>query len=267
MIRLGKLVLWLLGILVVFLLVLGIVLYFYLGSIAKTAIETVGPKLTGAPVTVASIQFAPLRGKMVIHDFKLGNPPGFKTDSAVKVKTVRVSIRTKSVFSDRIIIDEVFVEAPEITYEQGFSGNNISQIQKNLEQFAGGQKTAPETTPATKSAGKKIQINDFLVQDAKVNLSATLLGGHALSLPLPTVHLTGIGAEKEGKSVSEVMKDIFGAILKGVTETVTAGGKVLGDGVKALGGTAVDAGKTVTGGASKLFKGVGGLLGGGTKDK
>ena len=41
---------------------------------------------------------------------------------------VKIAMRVSSVFSDRIIIDEIMVNAPEVTYEMSGKGNNIKII-------------------------------------------------------------------------------------------------------------------------------------------
>lgn len=254
------------------LIVLGIIgmvaLYFMLGSIIKAGIETVGPKLTQSPVTVSSVKLSPLSGHMEIRNFVVGNPQGYNTEFAVKVGTVRVNMVPSSVFGDRIVVKEVFIDGPELTYEGSLGGSNLAQIQKNIEAFTGkpsGEK-APETPKPTEPAkpGKKLQIDDVTIQNTKINLSMKLLAGQAISLPMPTLHLTGLGKEKDGKSVGDVVNEIFGAIMNQVTGVVAGAGDVLKGGAAAIGGTASQAGKTVSDTASKAFGGVKGLFKSGT---
>ena len=263
-----KIVLWICSVLVVLAIIGMVVVYLMLGSIIKTGIETVGPKLTQSPVTVSSVKLSPLSGHLEIHNFVVGNPPGYNTEFAVKVGTVRVTLVPSSVFSDRIVVKEVFIDGPELTYEGSLDGSNLAQIQKNIEAFTGkpSAEKAPEAPkPAEPAkAGKKLQIDDVTIQNTKVHLSMKLLVGKAVSLPMPPIHLTGLGKEKEGKSVGDVVNEIFGAIMNQVTGVVSGAGDVLKGGAAAIGGTASQAGKAVSDTAGKAFSGVKGLFKSGT---
>src|SRR2546430_12659546 len=47
-----------------------------------------------------------------------------------------------SALSDKLIIEEILIDGPEITYEGGASGSNISKIQDNVAAF--GKSVAPK---------------------------------------------------------------------------------------------------------------------------
>lgn len=238
------------GVSIALLVLVGLVaLYFCLGSIIKTGVETLGPKITKCAVTVADIKIAPLAGRVEISGMVVGNPEGFKTESAFRLNQIRVILDPKSVLTNRIHIHEILIDAPEITYEVGLSGSNIGAIQKNVEEFTGtSTEEAPveeppkAEEPVDEAPGKKVQLDDFRLVDAKVNLSAKLLEGKAMAVPLPEIRLQDIGKEEEGQSVAEIVSEIFTAVFKGIGDAVTGSGAVLADGKKLAAETLEEAG-------------------------
>jgi len=205
--------------------VLGIVMigftvfYLRLSHIIEAAIETFGPKITQTTVKVKSVNVSPFSGVGTIRGFVLGNPKGFKTESAIKFSKVRIELDPKSVLTDVIVINKVLIEAPEITWEGGFGNSNLVKIQKNVEQFS--RKFSSKKKKET-STQKKILIRDLVIKDAKVNVSLTLMGGNAIPLILPEIHLKNIGG-KDGGSVAEVsskiLRSITGSITKGISNS------------------------------------------------
>lgn len=248
---------------------------FYLGAIVIKAVETAGPAVLGVPIKLEHASFRLLEGHATLRGFVLGNPKGFKTDQAISVGEIIVALDPKSLLSDTIVIKRIYVNAPDITYELGLGKSNIGRI---LEQAEG--PAEPEKKEET--GGKKVVIEDFLIENGRVRISATLAMGVAAPIPLPSIHLTDIGKEEQGASPLEVIKQVLGAIVGSVTKVVTgtvglvgdgakavggaaadAAGKtaeVVGDGAKAVGGAVMDAGGAVGEGAAKVFDGVTGIF-------
>ncbi len=237
------------GIVLLFL-VLFVVVVFFASHVVRNTINTIGPVALGVPVSVDKVRAYPLRGKIHIQGLVIGNPEGFKTESLFRMGELHIDIAPRSMLTDTIIIREISVTAPEITYEMTLKGSNIGVLQKQLGGDAEEEPKPEEPEPAAEEApGKKVIIERFVLSDGKVSLSLPGMMGTALPLPLPTIELKDIGKEKEGASVTEVISNVFGAIFKAVADVVTASGKLIGDGVSAIGGAAVD-GVSAVGGAA-----------------
>ena len=79
----------------------------------------------------------------------------------IKYKGIISYSRYNEPLADRIIIEEIYIDGAEVTYEAGLTGSNIGKIKKNIEEFAGPPKEGEE--PKEKEGeGKKIQINRFV---------------------------------------------------------------------------------------------------------
>lgn len=243
------------GIIVLILVILVIACVVFIGSIIKGAVQEVGSSVTKCPITVKNVGVSLLRGKLTVNDLVVGNPEGFKTESAFKLTKVYVDLEMSSLFKDKIIIDEIQIVGPEITYEVATLKltSNIGAIQKNVKESlpAGDDKDKEEKKEAPKKPGKKIQINHVIVSDGQINVSATALGGHALSVPLPTIEMKDIGKDKEVTSTeaaAKILQRTLTGVVDAATDAIKNAGKALkdaGKGIKDAGKGIKDAGKGI----------------------
>ena len=267
-----------LGILAALAVVALVILYLSLGRIVKAGIETVGSKATQCHITVDSVSLAPLRGKLRIHGLVVGNPEGFKSDSAFKLGDISVSLKPGSFFSDTIVIEDVTVDKPQFTYEIAVGKTNIGQILHNVEAISGPaaeKKPEEKTAPPPDESGKSVELDHLLVDKGSVRLSATILQGKAVTIPLTRIEIRDIGKKKGRKqSPTEVVAEVLKKILGSVVDVVKQSGKLKELGLKGLhdsiqvGENAIHSGSDTiknTGekakeGASKLWKGVKGTF-------
>jgi uncharacterized protein involved in outer membrane biogenesis len=239
------------GITVVVLLIVGVIIVATnLDSIVKKGIETVGPEITKVSITLDSIHIGLLSGSAKVKGLVVGNPDGYKAPSAISVGLAEVSVSPASVLSDKIVIHTVHVIAPEITFEGNPLGkNNISKILDNLNAAnkSGAAPATNQTATASNKPAQKLEVDDFLISDAKVHFNGT-------TLSLPPVHLTDLGKGTDGITATDLSKQVLteltGAVLKAVASSAIDLGKEGGNLGK-------DAGKDV----NKITKGLGGLFG------
>lgn len=231
-----------------------IVLYFSVNSIIKNGVEAVGPQVLGTEVRLDKVSISMFSGNGQLKGIVIGNPKGFETESAFKLGEIKIAMDIGSLFSDRIVIDEILIDAPEVTYEKSMSGDNVRAILNNIEKFSGKSKSPDGADKKEEEAGegKKVQINRLDITNGKVNMSVTALQGKKITMPLADIHLKDIG--KEGKSsVSDAMKVIFASLNKNVAVAVAGSAKEIAkeaegmvksiakDPEKALGKTTEDA--------------------------
>ncbi len=197
------------------LVVVVLVGYFYLGSIVKKAIETVGPQITQTELTVSSVGLLPFSGRGSIRGFFLGNPKGYKTEYAVKVEKVSINLVNRSLLRNTIIVQSVYVDSPAITYEGTLSNSNLKQIQRNVEAFA--QKLPASGTSEKSNPAKKVIIQDLKIENAKVRLA---LFGSDTEISLPEIHMKNLGAESGGISPAQAVGKIFNELISGIVRSI-----------------------------------------------
>jgi uncharacterized protein involved in outer membrane biogenesis len=247
--------------LVVIVLVAGTV---FLGRIVKAGVERVGPEVTKVPVTLGKADISIFRGAVNLRDLVIGNPEGFKTPHLFRMGELSVKLDIPSVLRKTVVIEKIYIGGPEISYEKSLKSSNIGQLLNNIEggKPAGEQPPATaEEKPAAEEPGKKVVINDFLLKDARLGVSVTMAGGHAIPVPLPPIHLTDIGKEKDGASLTEVLSRIFGAVLGAVTQAAGAVADVAGDGARMVGDAAKEGAQMATGAAKQAGEAAGQAVG------
>jgi len=269
-------------ILVIFLTIL-LVLFFFGGPVIKNVINKTMPLTLGVPVSIGDVQLYPVRGIVKISDLAIGNPEGFKTENLFKMKELFFNFKVLSLFTDKIIIHEISVIGPEITYEATMSGSNVGAMQ---EQLGGDEEEKPEKEeqpkPEDAKSGKKIIIEKFVMEEGRINLSMPGMMGTSMPIPLPPIEMKDIGKEdnKDGASRKEVREKILGTIFSSVANVASSSGKLVGEGAKKIGegaaliggatveavgdvgGAAVDAGKAVGKGIAGAVGGVVGIFSG-----
>ncbi len=213
-------------------------LYSERDSLIADAIRTYGPQILGVPVRLGGVKTDVASQTAALHGLVIGNPPGFQTPHALSLGAVSVKLDIGSLTKDVILIREISVVKPDITYEHKSGGSNLDVIQRNAEAYVarksaefGGGKDAPKDA-GKKEPQKKLIIEHVYIKDAKAGVSAEILKGKAMSVPIADLHLTDIGKKTNGATAGEAARQIVSAITASVTR---ATGSILGgtvDGIK-----------------------------------
>jgi hypothetical protein len=232
--------------------IVGVLLFvFSPAKMIRKGITSYGPKVTKTTIEMSEIDVSWFSGRGTIKGLNLGNPEGFKAESAIEIPVATIAIRPTTVFKEKLVIKSIEIEAPFITYEGQMSGSNLSQIQENIDEFVGkvkglaGQSTEGEKKP---SGGKKLQVDEIVIRNAKVKIALTLLGGKGANISLPEIRLAGLGQGEGGITGPEVLKSVWNALVKATTEKVTGIAGGIGEG-------AVRVGESILKGVGDMLKG------------
>lgn len=263
------------GVLIVAVVVIVVFVLSSLDSLIKEAVETYGSEITQADVRLDNVKIEATSGKGALSGLKVGNPKGFETESAFRLGEISVSLDVGSVTEDVIVINEIVIAGPEVTYEMASGGTNIDALQRNVDSYMeskGLKSKGGKAEPAAKDeGGPKLVISNLYIKGGKANVSATILKGKTMTVPLPDIHLKDIGKDKGGASPGEVVEQVLASVTKGVKgavstldlgkamETVTEGAKGAVESVtKGAGGatgTVTEGADKATGAIKKLFGG------------
>jgi len=251
-----KIIRWGLIAVVVLILLAVLGVHFFLDGAIKRGVETIGPKLTKTDVKVNSVSLSLLSGSGKIKGLLVGNPEGFKTPSAISVGNASLALQPKSLLSDKVVVNSISVEGPEITFETDLKSVNLKKILNNVEEASGGGEKAPSQPKEPEAkAGKKLQVDDFLIKGGKVHVNVAIMNQSA-TVNLPEIHLQDLGKGPEGITAAELAKLVLKEIVaksedaaSGVLSDMAKGGKFL---TKDLG--------LSTNTAEKVTKGLGDLL-------
>ena len=192
-----------------------------LGGIIKTAVEKYGSEILKAEVTLNEVDFSASSGEAWLKGFNIGNPEGFKTDRAFALGAVNVTVDTGTITDDTIVIKEIVVEAPDVTYELGGSGSNLNQLKENADAYVEVASRGSGGGGGESADGKKLIIENLYIREAKMNVSATFLGGEKFGATLPEIHLTDIGKDKGGAGPGEIADKVITALTDTATATMS----------------------------------------------
>lgn len=231
-----------------------------LGSLIKVAVEEVGPRLTQSDVKLNSADISFLSGSGQLKGLLLGNPKGFSTPEAVKVGNIKMTVDKNSLTTNRIIIRELVILSPEITYEKKGKTDNFKALIANVNKAIASQgKASPSDKKSDKKetgSQKNIQIDNLIIKDGKVNLAGGMLqsfGDKGLGIDLPAIHLKDIG-KKKNTTPAQAFALILNEMTKGIGVSVNDVAKTLQDTIMKN----IDSG---TGAVDSVTKGIKGLLG------
>lgn len=201
----------------------------YLDAVVRSAVETVGPKVTGTAVSLDHVNISFVLGRGRLTGLVIANPEGFHTPDAFRLRETTVTFDPLSVFSGKLVVDELVVHSPSITYELTLSGNNLDKIRANARAFARahGMASVEQRSEDIDAGLRGIQINRVHVKDPRLNVSASLFRGRSLTFHLDDIHLRDIGRNTEGVTVLTAASQVLTGITKPVFRTVSRTGQVL----------------------------------------
>jgi len=237
----------LVGVAIVLILVLAGGVWWFshsLDSLVASAIRTFGPEITGVSIRLDGVTIEAMDGRAALHGLVVGNPPGFSTDHALSLGEISMTIDLDSLTRDVIVIKQVSIVKPDVTYELGPGGSNLDTIQRNVDRYVTQHGGANEHTE--RNGGKKLVIEDLYIKNATAHVSTAVMQRSGMSVPVPDLHLRDIGKRSGGATAGEVVKQVLGALTHGVTRTIASRG---------LGGT-IDTLKEGTGSALDAVRGL-----------
>ncbi|MEO0796008.1 MAG: hypothetical protein AAFX93_12640 [Verrucomicrobiota bacterium] len=207
----------------IFLVIIGLVALFIglnsiVGGGVKAAFNKLGPEITGTNTYIDSASVNVFGGNLGINGLNVGNPDGFSDPSAMTCSEIYVDLNPKTIFSDRIEVNEIRIVAPEFTVEQSLSGNNLQVINNNIKKFrdkmpSKGDKPSDDTS-ADDGSEKTLVLHKLIVSDGQVDLAVLTI---KKELPLPTIDKDFGG---EGVEPAEAIEYVMSVVLEKVIETV-----------------------------------------------
>ena len=252
-----KIIVWTVGISLALILLLLLLSPFWLGQTAGMVANAVVPGITGTDFNVEKIRINPYTGTLRVEKLRLANPKGYDAEDAVALDLLFVKLSPCSVIESTIKIQEVTLENPYVSYLDANNTNNFEAILANVN--AGAEEEEPKAEEKEEKPeegeGKKVVID-------RLSISGTRVRYGMITLPIPTIVLTGLGASQGGVTFESVGLEIWEKIKGSFTSVGGAIGgalKSLGDGATDLLGniTSNDVSKAASEGAKKAMDNVG----------
>ena len=201
-------------------------------SIVKKLVHKYGSQVTGTDVNLEGFDLSVKNGEGKIKKITVANPDGYKQPYLLSLDGITVKVNLKSLTTDTIVIEQINIDKPVVTYEMlSLTQNNIKQVQNNIKEFTSSGKQAsskPEEqkkahTSAKEESGKKIIIKSLTINNGEMQAAANVAGKTTdMTVALPTIQMNNIGAAKNGDSITQSITKIFNQILSTASATAVS---------------------------------------------
>jgi hypothetical protein len=217
------------------LVVAGAVLYFSMNinSIVKAAIEKYGSQVLKTGVHVSSVKILLSSGEGAINGLTVKNPPGFFSPNIFRLGNISTRIEVGSVTKTPIVIDDIRISGPEVSYEMNSTGTtNLDVLKKNLPGAGGGPTKEPGEA---KEKETKLFIRRLVIEQGRVEVRIAAPGSKPVIVDLPRLELTDIG-RNGGATPAQVTNTLVTALAEQTAEVVarTQGERYLRKGAEDL---------------------------------
>jgi hypothetical protein len=202
--------------------------------LVKKGVEYFGPRYVGADVRLAESDLSILSGEGELRGLFVGNPAGYKSESAVQADSIRMKLDTSSLSEPTVIIEAIVIDRPVITYELAGRTSNLQTLVDNVTRSAKGGDAGSgggESAEAGDAGGKSVVIKHIVIRNARVNFGIAALGGELAHAELDDIHLRDIG-EKKDVSMADAARQVLTAINRAVAQRLPGVTGGLEDGVK-----------------------------------
>lgn len=198
------------------LLVVGVgVAYNQLGSIVKVGVETGGPETLQVPVTVESVDIAPLSGEVSVKGFEVGQPEGFGEGSIASVASFDMKLKPQSLFSDHIIIESIVVDAPMLDARRTEEVSNFEKLQQNMGVAQEGETGASDIT---------LTIKKMVIKGATVAIKNEGMLDVEQTVSLADFTISDLGTDEKGMAPAEIARHMMAVLQPQITEALIKAG-------------------------------------------
>lgn len=233
-----------------------------LNTAVRSGIEKTLAFVLQVDVSLREIEISPVSGEVALRGLKIGNPDGFKTESAFYLEEATVRADLASFTGDSPTIELISIIGAKVTLEQGLRSSNLSTLIESASRFSSGEAGEAEEAPDGETAdasSKQIKIDRIVLENTRVSLSAPILMGQEVGYTLSTIEMTDLGGESERVSIAEALRIFIKKILAVSLEEGT--GVMPGDLLASLTGGLGGVAGGIAGGVEKAIEGIGSQVG------
>ena len=226
----------------------------------EAGVRSVGSLVTGTKVEITSFNSS-FAGTVEIKGIKVANPEGYQKPYIFEVGRISIRLLPSTLLSDEPVVESVEVSGVRVDMEiKGPQKSNLTDIQKNVEKFAGVSKEDADDTDkeekkgSANSEGPAPLIKSIALTDMQVSFSSSTINS-SVPLPLAPIYLKNVGGK--GHPLGETLLKIFSNFASAVNAlggTVVGGVELVGDAGKKIGQGVTDGAKSIGGAFDGLLK-------------
>ncbi len=204
----------LISILIVIFLIIYVLVEFIGDSIIKSSLESNLSNSLKRETTINDLSIGYLSGKAEIKDLKISNKefPGI----LLEIKNASAKLSTRSIFSNKIEIDEIILDGIDLNYYFNLNRNlkvedNVKSIQENL------KKSDKKASSSKEFIIKKLDLKNFNISANSDELNINQ------QISLKDMSFDNVGNTEDSKNYKTVLKDLFDKAFKSVKNKALSG--------------------------------------------
>ncbi|AKO64411.1 hypothetical protein VI34_00080 [Methylophilales bacterium MBRSG12] len=201
-----------------------------LDEIVREIIVTSVSDATDTNVSLAQVKLNLKEGVGVLNNYQQGNPEGFQTKYAFRFDQAELEIDVGTILDDVVIIERVFINHADIVYEFNDGKTNFVELKKNIDKKTKKKNSDQKNNPVVDQKknlsqsktqqSKKIIIRSFEMINTEVEAVMPFASSQTLSVQLPNIKLSNIGAKENGLLADELVKVFLDAMEKDLKRAV-----------------------------------------------
>lgn len=167
-------------------------------------IEEVMEETFDTAASIDSISIDPGKRSLLIHDFALANPQGFKEGPALESEVVRIQFDLPSLITDEPIVELISFEGMDVYYRYEFAqGSNLKKTAK----------VVIKRLEAYESSDRRFVVKTLRIDGAKVHFSTNLIPKASANLNVVHLELTDL-QEAEPLTTADLTSILLRSLLK-----------------------------------------------------
>ncbi|MHC4758135.1 MAG: DUF748 domain-containing protein [Planctomycetota bacterium] len=212
--KLKKILSIVLAAIVILLIVIVLAVTLFANTIIKKGVQIGGSRGLGVPVNVDSVNLSIIRGKLQLHNFVVGNPPGYEHEKFLQLKNGVFDLDIGSLMTDTVNIEEITFDGLNVVLEQKtLTKNNIKDILNAL------PKSEPSDEPEQqeKGAPKNLKIAKLQLKDISVQAKLLPVSGKSdtVTFKMSPIVMTDLGTDQK-MDFADLSGKIILALAKGI---------------------------------------------------
>lgn len=200
---------WLVGIVLVFLFLLGM-LFLLVDRIVAGAIEQGGEYALGVEIDVGFVSIRSIAGQFGLGGLIVSNPGGFETPHFLRLEAGELELRLRSLTDDPIVIPRLELRGVHLNLEQRQGRTNYGVILDHMDGAASSGDNVAE------QEATNVVLEEVVIRDVAARVQLLPVAGKlsAIDIEVPDIRLQNVGSGGEG--VPQILAVLTRAVLKSV---------------------------------------------------
>lgn len=193
---------------VIWMIVSGVGIWFYMDGALKRAVEAVGTEILGTGVDIDDFELDSSAKRVTMAGISVDNPRGYVNDDIGAIDSVVIDYETLT--PQKIILKEMVIDGVHVNFELKHLGSNVTRIRDNVSNATQGD--ARDKWP-------NVYIDALTIRNIKItSMSAITENPERKTSAMDDIYLVGIGNYERPPSVEEAARLVINeAVRRGVS--------------------------------------------------